>query len=261
MPHGVQADSSQRAWVSLEGLDQIVRIESSGKVSKRIQLPAGTGPHGLLLTERGTLWYAGKEGSVIGEANPSTGKVVRTIPLPSGSEPIYVIEGKDGSIWWSELLGSAIGRFDGRNVTRIPLPNSGAGSNSARPIALVTSRDGAVWFSEEAGNAAGVISARVAQGPSRGLTTSSIRLVPMPNAASNPAGLAIDANGRVWVQTAYPYGVVRIAGKGVTQFSLPQLTLAPPQTAPLPHRIHAAPDGSLWYTDLHGDWLGHLTTR
>lgn len=258
MPHGIEAISDTGAWVTLEGSDQIVRINDKGQVSTRIALPAGTGPHGLVLTRDHKLWYAGKEGSVIGEADPRTAQVVRTIPLPAGSAPIYVTEGSDGAIWWTELLGSSVGRVDRRGVTRIALPNSQPGAGSARPIAITADHDGTIWFSEEAGNAIGRIPAAVATGAPSALTTSAISITPMPTAGSKPAGLALGPDRTVWVQTTNPYTVVRIHTGHVTAYSLPQLAIAPPATAPLPHRIQPSPDGTLWYTDLNGDWLGHI---
>ena len=261
LPHGIAPLSGSSAWVTLEGTDQLVRLDGTGNVTRRIQLPAGTGPHGLVRATNGTLWYAGKEGNVVGQADPMTRRVTREIHLPDGSLPIYVTEGRNHAIWWTELTGSRVGRFQNGNVTRVLLPNSGPGSASARPIAIESDTRGDVWFSEEAGNAAGVIPVTIAEGTRSNLTTSSIRLYPMPNPASMPAGLTVTPDGTVWVQTTHPYGVVRIRDTTVEQFDLPYRPINGGSTAPLPHRIHVVPDGSLWYTELKGDWLGRIVPR
>ena len=255
--HGIDA-TRNFAWITLEMLDQLVRIDARGRILRTIQLPAGTGPHAVMRAADGSLWYAGKEGSVIGQVDTASGTVLRTWELPTASLAIYLAEAPDGSIWFTELVGSAMGRVKDGTLTSIPIPDSSPGDASARPIAIDVGRDGTVWFSTEAGNSIGRLPARIAAGPDAGLVPEALRMTPLPIADSTGAGLTIADDGTVWVQTTFPFGLVRYREGRLRQFTIPSRPVRNAPGHPVPHRVHEAADGSLWFTDLAGDRLGRF---
>ena len=262
VPHGLTAPTPDRVWVSLEHEDRLVRIDRSGSILASIALPEGTGPHAVLRARDGSLWYAGKEGSVIGHVDPRTRTVLRTWPLAMNSLSIYLAEAPDGAIWFTELLGSSIGRVKDGRLTTIPLPGSAPGDASARPIAIESDARGRIWFSEEAGNAVGYVPARIAAGPARGLTADALRVRVLPVPRSTAAGLVVTEAGTVWVQTYAPFGLVRVSPGGpMRQFTLPSAPIVDPVATPIPHRIHEAANGDLWFTELAGDRLGRIAFR
>jgi virginiamycin B lyase len=255
--HGIDA-TRDFAWITLEKLDQLVGIDARGRILRTIQLPTGTGPHAVLRASDGSLWYAGKEGSVIGHVDTAGGTVLQAWELPAASLAIYLAEAPDGSVWFTELVGSAVGRVKDGTLTRIAIPGSSPGDASARPIAIDVARDGTVWFSTEAGNSIGRLPARIAAGSDAGLVPAALRMTPLPTANSTGAGLTIAEDGTVWVQTTFPFGLVRYRDGELRQFTIPSRPVRNAPGHPVPHRVHEAADGSLWFTDLAGDRLGRF---
>jgi hypothetical protein len=74
-PHGIVFNRQGQLWVTLEFAGELVRLNSHGKIVQQVHLPrdcpscgsgVAPGPHGLAVGPDGrTLWYTGKEASVI----------------------------------------------------------------------------------------------------------------------------------------------------------------------------------------------------
>jgi virginiamycin B lyase len=99
------------------------------------------------------------------------------------------------------------------------------------PAALTPAPDGSIWFTIDNSNAIGVLRDGTLQRLDKGREN------------LEPLGLAVDANGRVWMTDALAESIVSLAPDGslesfrmptgITQFG----------------RLAVAPDGSVWFTD------------
>ncbi len=260
LPHGIIAIGGGQAWLTLQGFDQLVRIDQKGDILQTLKLPAGSGPHGLAVARDGSLWYTGKTGSAVGQVQPASGQV-QTWHLSANSgntQPIYTSQAPDGSMWFTELLGSKIGRIKDGDLTEIAIPHSTPGTGSARPIAVESSPSGAIWFSLEAGRGIGYIPSSVASEPDAQLRTYVPKVYRFPIATSEGAGLTLTADGSVWAQTYFPFGLVRLHDGQLTQYTIATPPVANTPGYPVPHRLRTAPDGSLWMTDISGDRITHF---
>ncbi len=269
-PHGIAFDAAGQLWVSLEFSGEVVRLDAQGRVSARYDVhlacagcaaPLNPHPHGLAVGPDGkTIWFTGKATGTVGRITPDG--QVRTFPLGTvGSVPIYIEAGPDGNLWVTELVGNAIARVTPTGQVReFPIPTTGS-----RPIAIVPAPGGdAMWFSEEAGN-------RVARIAPDGRITE----YPLPKTQNNVilAGLAFDARGDLWVQqyvdenNASPAGadhLIRMDRRLLTAppgdlSDVPLTYVAVPTRQTVMHRVIRGPDGTLWFTELLADRVGHLT--
>jgi virginiamycin B lyase len=269
-PHGLAFDQGGRLWVTLEFLGRVRAIAPDGRVLADVDvaLPCGrmpngrtnTRPHGLAAGPDGAMWFTGKATGTIGRI--ARNGQVSHFPLPAGgpgSKPIYIHAGLDGTMWATELEGNRIARVAAYgSVTEfaIPTPNS-------RPIAIVPGPDGAMWFSEEAGSKVGRID-----------RDGHISEIAVPRDRPNLilAGLAFDEAGNLWTQQYVdqnhpdPSGadsLVRIDKAALVSGAVVEPAhfrfFPVPTRATVMHRIARAPDGTMWFTEMHADRLGRMT--
>lgn len=270
-PHGIVFNRQGQLWVTLEFAGELVRLNSHGKIVQQVHLPrdcpscgsgVAPGPHGLAVGPDGrTLWYTGKEASVIGRVSPEG--AVRSFRLPHpDSKPIYIHVGPDGNMWFTELTGNRIGRITPSGHLReftIPTPDS-------RPIEIVPDPRGrAMWFSEEASNKIGRIS-----------LNGKITEFQVPKSQPNQilAGLAFDRQGNLWVEQYIdqnhpsppgPDRLVRIASSITTtkpgDLSAKQFKFFDvPTRKTVMHRIMLGPDGNMWFTEMMANQVGRILT-
>lgn len=274
-PHGLEFDAAGRLWLTLEFHGKVVRVDPAGKVAEEFDVgltaptaseEIDTHPHGLGIGADGkTVWYTGKATGTVGRITPD-GKVATFVLKTVGSVPIYIKAGPDGNMWVTELVGNQIARVTPEGVvTEFPIPTA-----NSRPIAIVPEPGGrAMWFSQEAGN-------KVARIDMEGKITE----FPVPKLQDNVilAGLAFDGERNLWVQQyvdsarPFPPGpdhLIKIDRKilGATaENPTGDLSGVPVTFYPVPtrdtvmHRIIRGPDGNMWFTELHADRVGRLTT-
>ncbi len=191
-PHGMVFDSQGRLWVGFEGLDQIAQIDpDTGAILQVVNLPAGTGAHGLGLGADGrTIWFTGKMAGTVGKIDPDT-LAVSVYPLSNpGSLPIYIVAGPDGNMWGTELLGNKIFRVTPSGVvTEFAIPTA-----NSRPIAIMPAPFGEpyLWFSEENSHQVARIS-----------LSGQIDEFAVPKSQPNMllAGLAFDREGNLYTES------------------------------------------------------------
>ena len=99
--------------------NKIARFDTGTKTFKEWELPQGARPHGLLVDDKGQVWYAGNGNGTIGQLDPATGKV-REYKAPSGGDPHTLVIDDHGLIWFTVQGGNRIGRLDTRTggITR-----------------------------------------------------------------------------------------------------------------------------------------------
>ena len=162
-PHGIEFDKRKRMWVSFEGVDKLAQVDpKSGKVldpatgepdedagfvlDTGTDCPATVGPHGLDVSDDAkTLWFAGKEGSVVGSVDIESG-ATRCFAT-GGPKPIYVRLDQDGNAWSTILEGDAGDNSLG--FTNPPYPSIGVVTTSGKQLEYTL--EGGLVFTAGAG--------------------------------------------------------------------------------------------------------------
>jgi virginiamycin B lyase len=266
-PHGMTFDRRGRFWVLLEGRDEVAQVDAvTGEILKRVELPKGTGPHGIGRGADGlTVWFTGKAAGTVGKVDPDTGAVsVYKLSYPPASTPIYVVAGPDGNMWGTELDGNKIFRVTPQGaVTEFPIPSA-----DSRPIVITPAPKGApfLWFSEEKSHKVARISTQTGQIDEF--------FVPRTQDNSILAGLAFDREGNLFTQSYVsqkgPQGgpdfIVRLSKEilAAPAGDLSGVTLTryqAPSTGTVFHRIILGDDGNLYFTELGLDRVGRLLLR
>jgi virginiamycin B lyase len=113
------------------------------------EVPAGSRPHDVAVTDEGIVWYTAQGSGELGRLDPASGKIDE-IPLGAGSRPHGVIIGPDGAPWITDGGLNAIVRVDpsSRAVRVFPLPVGRAGANLNT---AVFDAEGTLWFTGQAG--------------------------------------------------------------------------------------------------------------
>ena len=163
-------------------------------------------------------------------------------PELNGNFPIYISEAPDGSMYFTDLLTSNVGRVTPTgDLTFYPLPSKYGPPNDARPIAVIVRPDGVAVVTEESGHAYATIT-----------PDGTVTEYPLTPSYAEAAALTYDTAGTLWIQYNTPDAIAEVQPNGsITTFAIPTLNA-------VQHRIIVGPDGSLWFTELNADKIGHM---
>jgi virginiamycin B lyase len=202
----------------------------TGKMTKR-SLADEPGPHNLIVSSAGIVWYSGNLSGYIGRYDPKTDKLDK-IKMPKGGprDPhTMVFDKNEKHIWFTAQWGNVVGRLSiaSGQIDLISVP-----TRRARPYGISVAPGGAVWVAllgtdklasidprtlklTEHKVAAGARPRRVDAAPDgriyytdyrRGFLgrldpkTSKLDEWALPSGdGSDPYGLAVDKRGRIWV--------------------------------------------------------------
>ena len=274
-------DGDGRVWVTMEGSDELVRLDpTDGAISDgapaRFPLPGGLkdpahpppanqtdallGPADVAIDGRGMVWTTLVAGNAIARLDPSRAR-------PGSTEGIEVFKLEPCN-----------------NLCRKPLPPIVPGPLSREPLQLEVFEDGGgntvAWFTEMAADRIGVI--RVTP-EGRKLNETHFGC---GKGCLMPLGIALDGEGRVYfsegisnrigrltLDTARPYTESAIAAidhfeipSSVEEFTPgaapcagpPACPLPNPATTSLPHSVQIDPRGRVWFTEEATEKVGYL---
>ncbi len=172
-------------WLADENGDQVLRYDAStGDLQQAIELPQGSGP-GFLAVGSGRasgIWVANGLGGTVMRIDPETNKVAPTVTIDAP----WAVAADDDGLWVTSNVNDSVTRFDpetGTTIRTLTLREQGIPNG---PTTIVIAKDG-VW---------------VASNPDPVL----VRIDPATNTVVDilevggiADGMAVDANGDVWV--------------------------------------------------------------
>ncbi len=181
-------DVAGGVWFVGQTGDYMARLDPTTGSFARRDLPAGTGPHNLVLAADGSIWVAGNRSAELQVYDPTEGLTARiAMPDPAARDPHTLVFASDGTLWFSVQNGNFVGRFrtgsDGAKVELISVPTA-----SSRPYGIVLTEDGRPWFTEFAGGKIGTVDP----------ATLELREYDLPRADARPRRLMLTSDGAVW---------------------------------------------------------------
>ena len=186
-PRDPFAASADTVWFVGQRTGYIANLDVDSGEMSRIALPAGEGPHNLIVGDDGVVWYAGNRTGVIGRYDPAADEIEEIpMPLEAARDPHTLIFNADQTaIWFTVQGGNFIGRLDiaTRDVTLIPSKTEGS-----RPYGIKQGPDGTIWVALFGTDKLGRVDPE----------TMELTEVELPRREARPRRLEVGADGHVW---------------------------------------------------------------
>jgi virginiamycin B lyase len=221
--------------------NKIARFDTAAKKFTEWDLPSGARPHGLLVDEKGIVWYAGNGNGTIGQLDPRTGKIREHRTPSGGGGPHTIVLDADGTLWFTGQSGGFVGRLDRATGKITEYPMAGG------PYGLAVDKQGSIWVCRLSADKLGKLDPKT--GKISELST---------GFGSRPRRIAAAPDGTLWV-TLYGNGklaqVDPIAHKVVRTVEMP----AGPTGGPYAITVDAA--GRVWANELQTDTVAVLDPK
>lgn len=214
--HEIAYDSrAGDVFVTGQNEDTVTRVSPDGSMSFT-ELPAGTGPHGIVFDREGTLFVGLEFAGAVVQLD-TDGSIARTFDLVgscascvvSNPGPHGLAVAPDGeTLWFTGKEGGNVGRIESDGtITAFPLRDA-----DSKPIYIVAGPDGAMWFTELIGNRIGRIDA-----------DGTLAEYDIPTPKSRPIALAVDPAGdALWFTEEATNRVGRVSLDGtIVEVALP----------------------------------------
>ena len=278
-PRDPYVDVAGGVWFVGQTGDYMARLDPRTGEFARRDLPAGTGPHNLVVAADGSIWVAGNRTAELQVHDPTEGLTARIpMPDPSAADPHTLVFASDGTLWFTVQNGNFVGRLPTRPVGKVDLV--AVPTATSRPYGIVLDRGGRPWFTEFAGGKIGTVDPetlvpteyelpRPETRPRRLMLTSdgivwfvdyaggmlgrldpadgSVREWPVPGGETGrPYGMAVDAQDRLWfVETGpKPNRLVGFDPEAEEYFSV---TEVPSGAGAVRHMYYDPRSGELWF--------------
>ena len=236
-------------WTSSAASPAILRLSSTQLLTSGDRVPATaiTTPsaelfelNGIAFDADGTLWVTSQADSTLVAFSPTalgrSGSSNATVVISSNGEvsaPTGIAFDKQHRLWVANSRNGTIVRFD-----RAQLASSGSPAPSViisglgQPAALAFDASGSLWYSDIRRNKLAKFSE--AQLSTSGFLAPEVVISALAASINNPAGIAFDADGNLWVGN--------VSNQNVIAFSPAQLATT---GSPVPHVVLSSSAGSL----------------
>jgi virginiamycin B lyase len=241
-PAIVAVDADDTVWVALARSGKLAKY-INGEV-KTYALGADARPVGIAVGTPqnefpGDIWIAASYDNKILRFHTATGKVDQFPIDGNDSWPFNIAIGPDQTVWFTERAAGRVGMLDASTgkLHHYSLPTANCGP-AGLAVDLATKR---VWFSESYADRIGELDIATGKITEFKMSDQSTGLT------SGPAGVALDAAGRVW------FG--KLEGKiGMLDPATGAITLRDvPDPAGRPAGVTVAENGDVWMVSLDGN--------
>jgi virginiamycin B lyase len=231
-PFSVTPGPDGKMWFTQEdvhGIDSVVgSIDMSGVIT---EYPVSATPAQITTGSDGALWFDELYPGMIGRITTSGTLTEYQIPY-TYSDPYGLCSGPDGNIWFADRSTYSVGKVTMQGIiTQYKLPKP---RRHDSPYGITSGPDGNVWFTvASGGNYIGRIN------PLGHIT---LFAIPTPN--SDPIGIALDSNGRLYFTEASAGKIGEITPSGkITEFPLPSTDKSPEEIS------QGNSGGHMWFDD------------
>lgn len=178
--------TTNRIWFCGQAGNYIAYFLPTTGEFKKYDLPAGSGPHNLIVDKSGTVWFSGNLAGYIGRLDPKDGSVKQyPMPDPMVRDPHTLVFDRSGDIWFTAQGGNAVGKLTvstGRvQLIKVPTPN-------ARPYGIKLDSKGHPWFMEFGTNKIATVDPATMQ----------LREITLPRAETRPRRMEITSDDKVF---------------------------------------------------------------
>ncbi len=219
--------------------NKIARFEPKTQTFREWELPPGANPHGLLVDDKGIVWYTGNGNGTIGRLEPKSGKVTE-YRTPSGGDP-HTLVIDDGTIWFTVQNGGRIGRLATATGKITEYQTSGG------PYGIALDKQGNVWFCRMRADKLGILDPK----------TEEMSELGMPP-GSRPRRMAISPDGTLWVTL---YGKGKLVQIDPASRRLIREVALPAGERGGPYAVTIDGAGNVWANEINTDTVVRLDAK
>lgn len=230
-PRDPYVDAEGRVWFVGQKGDYVARLDAASGEFKRYDLDPGTGPHTVIVDDRG-VWYAGNRARHIGLLNPDSGEITKIMMPGEGPGDVHTMDFTEaGDIWFTLQGANQIGHMEAgsREVTLYDVP-----TDYARPYGLLVADDNRPWATLFG-------SYKLA----RASADNGVTEIDLPRQDARPRRLALTDDGMVWY-VDYAQGYLGRYNPGTGEFSEWR---TPAKKNSRPYGMGADHKGWLWFVE------------
>jgi len=232
-------------FVTGQNMHRVAKFDYSGKLLKYFDMPAGSGPHGLLIDKAGNLWVSLEFHGQVARLDKDSGKILESVDVqiyakgaktPINTAPHGIGLDADGvTIWFTGKRTSTVGRINpDRSVEHFQLNNL-----AALPIFLYAGPDGGIWGTE-------LFQSSILHVSKAGV----VKEYAIPTAGSRPIAIIPDPSAKcMWFteEAGTKIGKIDMHGK-ITEYPVPAL-----QKNDILASLAFDRDNNLW-VQVYADW-------
>lgn len=219
-------------WLVGQGGDYAARFDPDNEQFRRKDLPAGTGPHNIIIDRDGTLWIAGNRQAFIGRMNSMSGALTRyTFPDESARDPHTLVFSGRNEIWFTMQWSNFAGRFNKRSG-EIELVRMQ--TERARPYGIKMDSKNHPWIALLGTNGLATIDPQ----------TLKLETIYLPRENARLRRLTITSDDMVWYAD-YSQGYIGRYDPQSGEFT----EWKTPSEQSLPYAIASDADGRIWFVE------------
>jgi virginiamycin B lyase len=182
----------------------------------------------------GSIWFTIDHSDAIGRVR--NGRIERLPTSSRNIEPLGLAVAADGSAWYTDLAARAIAHINSTGeIARFVLDTP-----IARLGRLAIAPDGAAWFADQTG-----------YGITR-LKDGVFTRHQIESARGGPYGVAVTADGAVWVTLQNGNQLIQLAADGNSR------TFDLPRAGAVPTDVGVGSDGSVWFLQFRANRIGRF---
>ncbi len=183
-------------WFVGQAGHYLARFTPSTKKFFKRDLDDSAGPHNLIVSSDGIVWYSGNLKGYIGRYNPQKDQLDKVvIPNDNANDPhTLVFDENEQHIWFTVRVGNFVGRLTmaDSSVELIPVPTP-----HARPYGIKIAPNGTPWIALLGTHKLAKVDPK----------TLKLTEVEIPNKDARPRRLEVTDDGRIWYSD-YATGVL-----------------------------------------------------
>ena len=254
MPQSITVDSRGIAWVGERNTGTLGRFDPNTLTYERTALPPGKNPilqvNAVAVDPQDRVWFAddGPNARIL-QYDPKS-REFNSYPIPeypfpvpdTGGSRIATLRFSNGNVWATRMAAERILKLDPRTrkINEYPVPKGSV------PFGLAVGENNMLWYAAAVGNS--VVRLELATGK---LTPHGL---PIPRA--NPKGMALDAEGNLWVAAIESGKLLKMDHTGhFTEYT-------PPTEDPGPFAVDIDTTRNLvWFSEMLSDRIVRFDPR
>ena len=186
-PRDPYAESVESVWFVGQRAGYLANLNTKTGEFTKVDLKTGSGPHNLIVSSEGIVWYAGNLNRLIGRYDPKTGDIEEIMMPDEGARDPHtlIFDKNEENIWFTVQGGNMMGRL---NIATRKVDLIKSRTMRSRPYGIKLAPDGSIWVVLFGSNKLAHINPETLKHTE----------IDIPRPEARPRRLEITSEGNVW---------------------------------------------------------------